>query len=300
MELNNYPLWTAVVTPLHEDLTVDFNSLDALLTEQEHANNGVVLLGSTGEALNLSLANKKKIVEHGLKRGLKVPVMVGIGGHDQEACFSFIEYLEKQPIDCYLMVTPIYAKPQAEGQYAWFTSLLDRVSRPSMLYNVPGRSAIELSLTALERLHGHDNYWAIKDASGSVDKFKRYLQATGNKPVFCGDDILFPDFAAAGSLGLVSVASNAWPQETALVVKQCLQKAFAAKQQWEHACNLLFTASNPIPVKRLLFEEKRIAHKTMMPPLSDRDFVDSTALCAASATIRAWFKAHGAEVQHAF
>lgn len=292
MKLNNYRLWTAVVTPLHEDLSVDYVSLARLLAEQEAANNGIVLLGSTAEALNLSLETKKEIIDFGITRALKVPVIAGIGGHDQSACFAWIDFLEQKPLDGYLMVTPIYAKPQAEGQYAWFSALLDRVSRPSMLYNVPGRSAIELSLVALERLQVHENYWSLKDASGSVEKFKQYLEASDKKPVYCGDDYLFPDFAAAGSHGLISVASNAWPKETALVVEQCLANKFDIRAQWATACNLLFTASNPIPVKRLLFEEGRIGHKTMMPPLSELDFNDCSELSNASASIKAWFSAH--------
>lgn len=289
MKLNNYRLWTAMVTPLKINLTVDFNSLDRLLREQEEANNGVVLLGSTAEALNLSLDSKIKIVEYAAKLKLSVPLMVGIGGHDQEACFSWIKFLEEQPLDAYLMVTPIYAKPQTEGQYRWFSSLLDRVTRPSMLYNIPGRAAIELSLPALERLHSHDNFWAIKDSSGSLEKFKHYRQATQNKPIYCGDDYLFPDFAQAGSHGVVSVAANAWPKETNLMVEQCLKKEFLFKEEWVHACNLLFSASNPIPVKRLLFEENRVSEKTMMPPLNENDFLDCHELIKASVAIKAWF-----------
>src|SRR5690606_30822499 len=121
-------------------------------------------------------------------------------------------------------VTPLYAKPGAKGQIQWFKTLMDAVSRPVMLYNVPGRTAVAMSLEAVGALNSHKNFWAIKEASGSVEKMKEYLKAAGGKQVYCGDDALTPDFVQAGAVGLVSVASNAWPKETHLYVKQCLDK----------------------------------------------------------------------------
>src|SRR5690606_19262348 len=154
----------------------------------------------------------------------------------------------------FLLVTPHYAKPGPAGQYEWFKALMDHSNLPCMLYNVPGRTAVPMAMEAVTRLNTHKNFWAIKEASGSVDKFKEYLKAAGGKPVFCGDDALMPDFALAGSCGLVSVAGNAWPKETNLYIDQCLKKTFDAKELWTKASNSLFVASNPVPVKRLMFE----------------------------------------------
>lgn len=289
MELTNQKLWTALVTPFNKDLTVDFNSLKNLVQEQVNAKNGLLILGSTGEALNIGLADKKKIVEFVLNLKPNVPVMIGVGGHDLTETKAWTEYLEGQNIDAYLMVTPLYAKPGDKGQYQWFKTLMDSVNKPVMLYNIPGRTGTSLSLEAVTKLRDHKNYWAIKEASGSVDKFKEYLNASGNKPVYCGDDGLFPDFANSGSTGLISVASNVWPGATHTYVDQCLNKSFDAKELWENAANSMFIASNPVPAKALLTLQKRITNNTMMPPLSSDDLTDYSTIELADERINNWF-----------
>jgi len=295
MNLNSYSLWTALVTPLNPDLTVDFKSFGNLLREQEKAGNGLLVLGSTGEALNLSNDQKKEIVAYTAKLAgeekFKCPIMVGVSGHQLQDTIEWMNYLERFPFQAYLMVTPIYAKPGAEGQYHWFNTLMNISTRPCMLYNVPGRAGAALSVDAVKRLNNHKNFWAIKEASGSVEKFKEYLSAAG-KNVFCGDDALMPDFALAGSCGLVSVASNVWPEQTHKYVTSCLNKTFDAKELWTNASNSMFIASNPVPAKRALYELGRIAHKTMMPPLSDLDLKDYAPIATANKNVNEWFKSH--------
>ncbi len=252
MNLNEYKLWTAIVTPFNEDLTVDFESFKNLLSEQNDANNGILVLGSTGEALNISLEVKKSIVEYTVKQSLNVPIMIGVGGHNLQDTKNWVEYLNNKEIDCILLVTPIYAKPGSIGQYNWFKTLMDQTVKPVMLYNVPGRTGTSLSLEAVSKLKDHKNFWSIKEASGSLEDFKNYLGASGNKPVYCGDDGLFPDFALNGSHGLISVSSNVWPKETHEYVRQCLTKEFDHRELWETAANSLFIASNPVPAKAIL------------------------------------------------
>lgn len=289
MNLNNYALWTAVVTPLNEDGKVDFESLTKVVNQQVEANNGLLILGSTAEALNLNLATKKAIIEHVINMKPAAPIMVGVGGHLLEECMEWVSYLETLKTDAYLMVTPLYAKPGAQGQYNWFKALMDAVTRPVMLYNVPGRTAIAMSTEAVTRLKDHKNFWAIKEASGSVEKMKEYLAACGNGKVFCGDDALMPDFALAGSCGLVSVASNAWPKETNLYVQQCLKKTFDAKELWTKASNSLFIASNPVPVKRLMFERGTITTPKMAAPLSHADMSSAAPLMEAQENVTRWY-----------
>lgn len=293
MDIGKYLVWTALVTPLNPDYSIDFKGIDRLLFEQKQSNLGLLILGSTGESLNLRLDDKKRIIEHILNKTLNLPIMVGVAGHDLFACLDWLSYLESLPIDAYLMITPIYARPGDDGQYQWFKALMDNVSRPVMIYNVPKRTGAELSLNAIEHLHEHRNYWSIKDASGSVDKFKLYLEASHHKPVFCGDDALFADFANAGSAGLISVASNVWPYEVARYAELCLAGTFQDQDLWSNAFRHLFTATNPISVKRLLFEEGRIAHKTLMPPLSERDFISCDELLAISQKIKDWRRHRG-------
>jgi len=289
MDPKSYALWTAVVTPLLENGSVDFESLTKLIRQQEEAKIGLLVLGSTAEALNLTLPTRKKIVEHvaGLKPSS--PIMVGVGGSLLEEQLEWIKWLEKQNIHAYLMVTPHYAKPGPIGQTNWFKALMDAATKPVMLYNVPGRAAAPLALEAVSSLSTHKNFWSVKEASGSVEKFKEYLKASGGHPVYCGDDALMPEFAAAGASGLVSVASNVWPKETQVYVKQCLDKTFDAKELWAKASNSLFLASNPVPVKRLLAERGDIKTAQMLPPLSHADLKSALPLIEANNAIARWY-----------
>lgn len=284
-------LWTALVTPLNSDFTVDFESMKKLLMEQDEANNGLLILGSTGEALNLSLEEKKHIIQFACEMNLSSPIMVGVGGHDLVETSNWISFLESfNQVQAYLMVTPLYAKPGDEGQYTWFKTLMDQSTKPVMLYNVPGRTGKELSLKAVERLNTHENFWGIKEASGSVEKFKQYHQAANNHPVFCGDDALMPEFAQAGSAGLISVASNVWPQATNLYVKQCLDNSFDAKELWQKASNSMFVASNPVPAKCFLASTGRITHPNLKLPLHHSDMVEMQKVVDANESVAQWLQ----------
>ncbi len=126
-----------------------------------------------------------------------------------------------------------------------------------------------------------------------MEKFKQYFEnaKTNQAPkIFCGDDSLMPDFANAGSCGLISVASNVWPSETNLYVEQCLNKNFDAKELWESASNSLFLASNPVPAKAILQAQGRITHNTMMPPLHAADLVDISPIQTACNNIQRWYE----------
>lgn len=290
MNVKDFSLWTALVTPLKNDGQVDLGPLSNLVHEQDAAKNGLLILGSTGESLNLTLKNKKMILEHVIALNPSSPIMVGVGGHQLEETLEWVSYLETLKIDAYLMVTPLYSKPGPKGQYEWFKTLMDKVTRPVMLYNVPGRTATPLSLEAVTRLCDHKNYWGIKEASGSVEKMKEYLKASNGKNVYCGDDALLPEFVTAGSCGLISVASNSWPKETHLYVDQCLNKTFDAKELWTKAANSLFVASNPVPVKRLMSEKGMISTSKMVPPLSHLDMESASPVLEADKEVTRWYQ----------
>ena len=291
-DLNNYPLWTALVTPLNEDGSLDLNSFKELLLEQEEAKNGILILGSTGESLNLTSSEKKTILEFTVKQELSVPVMVGVGGAQLEQTIQWVEEVSKENIDALLMVTPLYAKPESNGQYLWFKTLMDATDKPVMLYNVPSRTGKSLCFDAVKKLSDHKNFWSVKEASGSVEDFKKYVEAAGGKPVLSGDDALLPDFCEHHCHGLVSVASNIWPKETHAYTQLCLNKSLSNedKSLWEACSGALFCVSNPIPVKRLLFEEKRITNPNLKLPLSHTDLSQAATVLEASLRVKDWYK----------
>ena len=296
--INDFPLWTAVVTPMNEDNSIDFDSFLKLLKEQEAAKNGVVVLGSTGEALNLDLAEMKAILDFTLKLKLNIPVMTGIGGFNLKSTLEYLSYLETLPLDAYLLVTPLYAKPGEHGQTHWFKSLMDKATKPCMLYNVPSRTGVKLHFNTVKNLADHKNFWAIKEASGSVDDFKKYGEMNPKARMYSGDDGLLVDFIPHKCVGLVSVASNAWPAETHLYVDTSLKEKMNQVEikLWKDACDTLFIAANPVPVKNLLHHQKKIKTKIMRAPLNHLDLMDNTIVVDADLKIKQWYKAKEGKV----
>lgn len=289
MNLNDYPLWTAVITPLKEDGTVDYESLGVVLDQQVEAKNGILILGSTGEALNLDLYERQKILDFLKDRKPDAPIMCGVGGSNLDEQMQWVKHLETLPIDCYLLVVPLYAKPGDEGQYQWFKALMDASTKPCMLYNVPSRTGKPMSLSAVKKLNTHKNFWAIKEASGSVEEFKKYVEAAGNGRVYSGDDGLLPAFAPHGCKGLVSVAGNSWPKQTHRYAELALSGELKDEKMWEECSNALFVASNPIPVKWLMSQKKDIATDRLRAPLTHDDMCDEEAVLAADKKINEWF-----------
>ncbi|MCP4913288.1 MAG: 4-hydroxy-tetrahydrodipicolinate synthase [Oligoflexia bacterium] len=296
--LNDYPLWTALITPMSNDGSVDYNSLERLLKAQSDAGNGILLLGSTGEALNLDEDEKKKILEHSIKflneNGYHSPVMVGVGGAVLGKTKEWVEYLNGLDVHAYLLVTPLYSKPGTLGQQRWFEELMNTSTRPCMLYNVPGRTGIKMSFDAVAALKDHKNLWAIKEASGSVEDFTKYVAAAPKARVYSGDDALLNDFTPAGAKGLVSVASNVWPAPTHAYTKACLSGDLANNQtdlnMWKDATNSLFVASNPIPAKYLMKENGDIATAVLRAPLDIEDMTEENKVKQSHENVIAWFQ----------
>lgn len=277
-DLSKYPLWTALVTPMLQNGEIDYPSLKILLSEQEEAENGILILGSTGESLNLDESEKYKILKFVCDQNLKVPLMAGVGGINLKETVEWVNHLETLPIDCYLMVTPLYAKPGTVGQTHWFKTLMDISTRAVILYNVPSRTGSSLSFETVRELSSHPNFWGIKEASGSVEEFKKYRLAAPKAKVYSGDDGMLPDFAPHGAFGLISVASNVWPKKTHQVTNWCLQNAPIDEKMWKDCCDTLFLASNPIPAKVLLNLKGKIKHPNLRAPLNHLEIFDRDKL----------------------
>jgi len=286
-----------MVTPLTATGQPDLASFERLLREQEEAGNGVLILGSTGEALNLSPEERRLIVEFTMSLNLNVPVMAGVGGHHLPDVISWLSYLETRAIDAYLMVTPLYAKPGREGQFHWFSTLMDFVSRPVMLYNIPGRTGAPLNLETVQRLHDHRNFWSIKEASGSVEDYLEYRRASNGAVMFSGDDVMLPDFAAHGAAGVVSVAANVWPRETRMYSERAIAGNLTESDiaLWRRAAGALFVASNPVPAKAVLAAEERIRTPEVKLPLHRNDMTSLDLVRHCSEQVRDWYRVQASE-----
>jgi 4-hydroxy-tetrahydrodipicolinate synthase len=288
-DLTNYPLWTALITPFTETGEVDYEDLLGLLKIQEAANNGILILGSTGEALNIDPDTKRDIVEFCCAQELGVPLMVGVGGTMLAKTTQWIEWLNEQPVHSLLLVTPLYAKPGHRGQTAWFKTLLDAAQMPCILYNIPGRTSVPLHQDTVSDVLHHENFFGIKEASGDLDTFKTFCRNAPGKIMYSGDDGLMPEFARAGAHGLISVASNAWPDATHLMVEQTLSGTFTDVRLWKKATNALMSVTNPIPVKCLLHDTDVIKSPYLQLPLHADDLDDLEPIRQQNQAINDWY-----------
>jgi 4-hydroxy-tetrahydrodipicolinate synthase len=290
-QLDQYPLWTAMVTPFTENGEIDFESFADLIIKQQEAGNAILILGSTGEALALDIKEKKQVVEFVSNLQLSIPVMVGIGGFRLNEQLEWIRFCNQKNIDGFLLVTPLYAKPALKGQTTWFQALLDKAEHPCMLYNIPSRTGVSLYYEVLTTLQNHPNLWSLKEASGTLEDFRTYQLAAPKISFYSGNDDLMPDYALMGSKGLVSVIANVWPKATKLYVEKSLA---GDKQQllplWKDACNALFQVSNPIPAKVLLHKKQWIKSPMLRPPLTHEDIKDIEQLLNMDQAIAHWFK----------
>lgn len=268
--MEKFPLWTAIVTPMNTDGSIDYDSFKNILNKQEEAGNGVLVLGSTGEGLNLNEEEKREVVSFTKDLDLKVPMMVGVGGFDLPAQADFIHFCNEIEPDALLLVTPLYAKPGAEGQFEWFSELMGETEIPCMLYNVPSRTGVKMHPSVPARLcEEFDHLMGVKEASGSVEEFKEFRRQAPKVKFYSGDDGLTPAFSKEGGVGLVSVASNVWPKATHKYTELCLKgEAEDLFPLWKNATDALFKAPNPVPAKVLLNRKGWITNDTVRLPLS--------------------------------
>ncbi|XWN38759.1 MAG: 4-hydroxy-tetrahydrodipicolinate synthase [Balneola sp.] len=294
MKRLEFPVFTAMITPFNQDGSVDFESFEYLLLKQQEAKVGTLVLGSTGEGLNLNAQEKRAIVKFAKELNLDVPLMVGIGGHSIQAQKEFIDYCDEVGVDSLLLVTPLYAKPGKEGQYEWFSELLSITETPCVLYNVPSRTGIKLHPEVPARLSKEfDHVVGVKEASGSVDEFIEFRKHSPDLDFYSGDDGLTEAFVKEGGIGLVSVASNVWPTQTRKMVDLMLDGSFEELfEDWEESANALFSASNPVPTKVLLQHKGWITHTNVRLPLSLKDLTHESeeALLEADRKINLWIK----------
>lgn len=289
--IQNHKLWTALITPMHKDGSVDYESLDKLIRRQNNAGIGILLIGSTGEGIALEDQEKQKVVEAATGLELTVPLMVGVGGMNIECQKKWIRFCNNKAVDAFLLVTPLYSKPGPKGQYLWFKELLDTAEKPCMLYNIPSRTGIELPVTVAEQLADHGNFWAIKEASGSIPVYRQFREQVPSISLYSGDDALLSAFKPFGCSGLVSVSSNVWPEETKLYTEMCLSgDTESLFPLWGRAVKALFSASNPIPAKRLLHSMAEISSAALRLPLVDEELRDLAELKQIDTEIKNWYK----------
>ncbi|MCE9602110.1 MAG: 4-hydroxy-tetrahydrodipicolinate synthase [Gemmatimonadetes bacterium] len=280
---------TALITPFTDQGRVDEAALGALVdwqvTEGIH---GLVPVGSTGEAVTLSLSERERIVAITVERvGGRVPVIAGAGSNDTAAAITASLALAKAGASHLLHVSPMYNKPPQRGILAHFRAIADAAPVPIVVYNVPGRTGSNVLPETTLALAEHPNICAVKEASGDlgqIDEIIRHRPA--GFAVLSGDDSLTLAVMVAGGDGVISVISNAVPRACAALVESAARGDLAAARAGHHRLAPLvdaaFAESNPMPIKAALALMGR-ARNVLRLPLVPMDTRHEPALRAALA-----------------
>ena len=249
----------ALITPFHEDGSVNFEKLGELL-EWHIANStdGILVLGTTGESTTMTHEEDDAVVEFTLKAvNHRVPVIAGSGSNDTNTMLYKSKKYADMGVDALLVITPYYNKANEEGMIRHFTTVADAVSAPLILYNVPGRTGCSLSVSAVERLSKHPNIIGIKEASGNISyavSISRFVNE--NFVMFSGNDDMVVPILSLGGSGVISVFANTNPKEAHDMVAEWFagnqEKSLQIQQEYLDYIHALFCEVNPIPVKEAL------------------------------------------------
>jgi len=250
---------TALVTPFRQNLSLDEEALRRLVRRQVDAGiNFLVPCGTTGESPTLSRAEQKRVVEITIEetRG-KVPVVAGAGGNDTAHVIELARELKDIGASGILSVTPYYNKPTQEGMYQHYKAIASAVSLPIIVYNIPGRTGVNIEPALLKRLSEIDNIVGVKEASGNISQMAAVMDSLPERfLVLSGDDGITLPLMSIGGRGVISVVSNEIPGEMTRLARLCLANDFAAAREIHRRYFRLmeanFVETNPVPVKAAL------------------------------------------------
>jgi 4-hydroxy-tetrahydrodipicolinate synthase len=235
-------------------------ALEALIEGQiADAVSGVIAVGTTGESPTLSAAEREQVIRIAVEVGKgRCQVLAGTGSNSTSATIAATRAAEKMGVDGMLIVAPYYNKPSQEGLFRHFQAVAQATSAPIMLYNIPGRCAVDIGAETVERLAMDcANIVSIKEASGSVDRVSELRARLPDAfTILSGDDSLTLPFLSAGAVGVVSVASNLFPAEVVSLVQAFragdTKSALAMHLKMLPVFKDLFIEPNPVPVKTAL------------------------------------------------
>ncbi|MDE5887513.1 MAG: 4-hydroxy-tetrahydrodipicolinate synthase [Muribaculaceae bacterium] len=271
-------LGVALVTPFKSDKTVDFEGLRSMV---EYVITGgadyIVVLGTTGETPTLFPEEKKEIKQEIIKVNSKrVPLVLGVGGNNTQAVVNELKTSDFTGFDAILSVVPYYNKPSQEGIYHHYKAISEASPLPVILYNVPGRTGVNMSAaTTLSLARDCHNIIGVKEASGNFAQIEEIIK---NKPenfeVISGDDSITYPLMTLGAVGVISVIGNAFPMQFGKMVRLCLEGNFqeALPIHWEfnELFNLLFVDGNPAGVKCTLNALGLIENELRLPLVPTR------------------------------
>ncbi|SFM65112.1 dihydrodipicolinate synthase [Ectothiorhodospira mobilis] len=268
----------ALVTPMNEDGSLNREALEGLVEfHVEAGTDAIVAVGTTGESATLDVSEHCAVVRQvvACARG-RVPVIAGTGANATAEAVELTRLAMEAGADACLLVTPYYNKPIQEGLYRHFKAVADAVPIPQILYNVPGRTGVDLLPETVARLAPVSNIVGLKEATGEVERVPRLLELCGDRlDLYSGEDPTSREFMLAGGRGSISVTANVAPAAMHAMCQAAVagdrDAAEAAEAPIRDLHRALFVESNPIPVKWALYEMGRIPPGIRLPltPLSE-------------------------------
>ena len=267
----------ALVTPMTATGAIDWPALEKLVGWHiDQGTNAIVAVGTTGESATLNVDEHCQVISRIVQMAAgNIPIIAGTGANSTQEAIELTEAARSVKADACLLVTPYYNKPTQEGLYLHFRKLAETVAIPQILYNVPGRTACDMSNETVERLAGISNIVGIKDATGDMERGADLVRRCGDRlAVYSGDDATAMDLMLLGAKGDISVTANVAPklmaQMCAAAIAGDIATAETLNRQLMPLHQNLFLESNPIPVKWALHEMGLIDAGIRLPltPLS--------------------------------
>jgi len=248
----------ALITPFKDNNLDEENYIKLINFHLENNTNGLVPAGTTGESPTLSHKEHEKVIELCIKESKgRVPVIAGTGSNSTEEAVSLTKHAEKAGADGALVVTPYYNKPTQEGLYRHYKSINDNTSLPIIIYNIPSRCVIDMSVDTMARLFELKNIVGVKDATGDLNRLDQTIKKLGPEFIqLTGEDGLAFQFNKRGGVGIISVTANIAPKLCADMQKYSksksdneIKEAERIDQMLQPLHKSLFIESNPAPVK---------------------------------------------------
>ena len=268
----------ALVTPFKDNGEIDFPALDRLVDYQlEGGTDGILVLGTTGESSTMTDAEDVAVAQHVVNRvDGRIPIIGGAGSNSTAESLNKAKGLQMIGVDALLLITPYYNKANEEGMYRHFTTVLDQVEIPSIVYNIPGRTGCSISDANVRRLAAHPNVMGIKEASGSISYATSVARYVGDDfRMYSGNDDMIVPILSLGGSGVISVWANVAPRVCHDLVQSYLDGDYQASLKMQldglDLVHALFCEVNPIPVKAALAMMGMIEENYRMPlyPMAD-------------------------------
>lgn len=262
----------AIVTPMRPDGAVDYAAWDGLLDLQlQNGTSGIVVGGTTGESPTLNEAELFELLRRARARcGNRLALIAGAGSNSTAAAVERVQKLGALQLDGLLVVTPAYNRPTQEGLYRHYAAIAQAATAPVILYNVPGRTCVDLLPATVERLMKLPGIRALKEAQGTVERIREVVALAGpDFAVLSGDDLTARESVLAGARGVISVTANVLPQAMSTLMASAARGERAQAERLDAQLmplhRALFVEANPIPVKWALKELGLISEGIRLP-----------------------------------